>query len=296
MEDTTILLNGTETRLLRSGDTGPAVLMLHGFPEHAGAWRAIAQRLPDLRCYAPDQRGYGRSYRPSDVAEYAAGKLVRDMLGLIDRLELDRVHVVGHDWGASVAYGLAFTRDPRLASLTVINGVHPVPFQRALATGGAQCAASQYITWLRRDGTEDVLAADGFSKLATLFAEGMDMAWMTRDVLDEYRAVWGDRETLRAMINWYRASPLVVGLPGAPLPADALPVFPQDRMRVEVPHQVIWGVGDKALLPESRSGLEAFCNELEIHEIADADHWVCHQNPDRVAALIGAFIRKVDAF
>ncbi|MEL7154642.1 MAG: alpha/beta fold hydrolase, partial [Pseudomonadota bacterium] len=149
MEQRIIQLNEHDTRIYTSGDSGPAVVFLHGFPEHGGAWWQMLERLPGFRCFAPDQRGYGISYKPEAVREYTGGKLARDVLAMLDALELDRVHIVGHDWGASVAYATVFTRDPRIASLTIANGVHPVPFQREIATGGAQCEASQYMNWLR---------------------------------------------------------------------------------------------------------------------------------------------------
>lgn len=290
MEERILSVNGHETRVLARGEDGPALVFLHGFPEYSGGWKPVFENMDGFQCFAPDQRGYGISYRPTEVADYVAGYLARDVFALIDVLGLSRVHLVGHDWGASVAYSCAFAYDPRIATLTIMNGVHAVPFQRAIATGGPQCTASQYINWLRRPGSEDVLAADNFSKLASFFAEGMDMSWMTGAVLDEYRAAWGDADRLRAMVNWYRASPLVVGAPGAPLPPDQIPNLPEDRMHVRVPHLLLWGEGDKALLPESRSGLDEFCSDLTVREIPGTDHWLHHQKPTEVAEHLRAFV------
>ena len=292
MDERTISLNGHDTRLLTHGDSGPAVLFLHGFPEHAGGWTPVIERMDGHRCFAPDQRGYGWSYRPKGVEEYQTGKLVRDMLDLIGVLDLDRVHVVGHDWGAAVAYGLAFAADPRVASLTIANGVHPIPFQRELAKGEAQSTASQYMNWLRRPDSHEKLAANEFERLIGFFSEGMEMGWLSGDVLTEYKRVWQGPDVLDAMVNWYRASPLVIAEPGRPLAEDQIPALPADRMRVRVPHMLIWGLGDKALLPESHEGLEAFCASLEIHEFPDADHWIVHQKPDEVAGLIREFIAR----
>lgn len=293
MEHRIISLNGHDTRIYTSGKQGPACLFLHGFPEHGGAWSGVMQRMQGFRCFAPDQRGYGISYKPDAIEEYSAGKIARDALQMLDVLGLERVHVIGHDWGASVAYATVFSRDPRIASLTIANGVHPVPFQREIATGGPQCAASQYMNWLRKPESQDILAANGFTKLAGFFAEGMDMSWMTPPVLEEYRAAWKDANTLRCMINWYRATPLIVGKPGQPLSKDQLRPIPKEHVMVTVPHQLIWGKGDTALLPESTKGLEEFCTAgLTRHEIPDTDHWICHQKPDEVAALIRDFVSQ----
>lgn len=294
MKERMIDLNGHPTRLLERGEEGPAILFLHGFPEHAGGWAPVMEALDGHRCFAHDQRGYGWSYRPKAVEEYATGKIVRDALDLIGVLGLDRVHIVGHDWGAATAYGLSFTGDPRIASLTIANGVHPIPFQRELARGGAQTEASQYMLWLRRPDSHEKLAANDFERLIGFFSKGMDMGWLSGDVLEEYKRVWQGSEVIDAMVNWYRASPLVVPESGTSASADELPALPADRMKVRVPHLLIWGLGDKALLPESHDGLEAFCDELEIHEFPDADHWIVHQKPGEVAGLIRDFVARHD--
>ena len=295
MQERLVTLNGHDTRVLSQGQEGPALVFLHGFPEHAGAWDELITLMDGYRCCAPDQRGYGTSYRPEAIADYATGKVARDVFALIDTLGLERVHLVGHDWGASVAYACAFAKDPRIASLTIMNGVHPVPYQRAIATGGAQCAAAQYIPWLKRAGSEDILAANNFEKLISLFQEGMDMGWLSGARLQRYRDAWRDADTVRAMVNWYRASPIVIGEPGTPLDPDALPAWPEDRMRVTVPHLLMWGAGDTALLPEATEGLEAFCDDLTRLEIEGTDHWLHHQKPGEVAARLKEFIALVEA-
>lgn len=294
MKTRIISLNDHDTRLLVQEGDGPALLFLHGFPEHCGAWEEVLASLSGFQCFAPDQRGYGTSYRPNEIEAYAARHLARDILDLIGVLNLESVHLIGHDWGASVAYAVAFGHDPRVASLTILNGVHPIPFQKALAAGGAQTEASQYIPKLRREGAEAVLTANDFARLASLFEANMDMSWLTGARLDAYRDAWHSEATVRAMVNWYRASPLVVPKPGAPLPPDQMPGWLPERMQIRVPHLLIWGMGDTALLPESWEGLDAFCTDLTIHEITDADHWLHHQKPDQVAALIRDFVTMVD--
>ena len=278
MQVTTETLNGHGFTVRRWGDASlPPLLMLHGFPEYGGAWAEVAARLSHrFHCIAPDQRGYGASYAPPGIGAYALSHLVQDVVALIDD---GPVTVMGHDWGASVAYGLTMARPDLVARLIVINGVHPVPFQRAMCAGGAQSEASQYINALRAPGSEDRLAADDFARLERLFAAKMDMSWMTGEVLAAQKAIWR-QSGLRGMINWYRASPLVVADPGAPVPMPELPV---DRLQVRCPHLLIWGMDDAALLPMSNAGLEAFAPDLTRVEVPGADHWVCHQQPDAVA-------------
>ena len=289
MQSHHVTLNGKPFHYLEWGPVAapdaPILLMLHGFPEYSGAWSELAARLSDrYRCIAPDQRGYGQSWAPADVTDYATGKLVGDMVALIDHLGGGPVTVLGHDWGASVAYVLAARHPERVTRLIILNGVHPIPFQREMAKGGAQSEASQYILWLRRDGSEDRLAENGFTKLMDLFSAKMDLSWMTAAKLENYKSEWARPGRMRGMVNWYRASPLQVAPPGQPI--TDLPALPRDGLRVQQPHLLIWGTGDTALLTDCLDGLEDLAPDLTIHRIDGADHWICHQKPDEVAALI----------
>ena len=186
--------------------------------------------------------------------------------------------------GAAVAYGLAMFQPDLVTRLIIANGVHPVPFQNALATGGAQAEASQYIDYLRREGSQDALMQDDFAKLLHLFSAKMDLSWLTGERLADYKREWGRPGRLRGMINWYRASPLRVAQPGNPL--SDLPELPLDRLRVRCPHLLIWGARDTALLPEATEGLEDFASDLTRVTLPEQDHWLIHQNPDGVARAI----------
>jgi len=260
------------------------LLMLHGFPEYGGAWGDLAPYLTShFYCIAPDQRGYGQSWAPDGVQNYVLSELVSDMTALIEQIG-GPVTVLGHDWGASVAYGLTMTRPDLVSRLIIANGVHPVPFQRELAAGGAQAEASQYINALRREGSQDALAANDFAMMMRMFSAKMNNDWLTGDRLEEYKREWARPGRLKAMINWYRATPLRVSDPGKPL-SDLRPM-PVDQMRVRCPHLLIWGEDDTALLPESTEGLEDFAPDLTRVSLAGVDHWLCHQAPEAVAEVI----------
>ena len=278
----TVELNGQPFFIRHWGDENlPKLLMLHGFPEYGGAWAQLAPLLADrFHCIAPDQRGYGQSWAPQDVSEYALSKLVGDMVALIGE---DPVIVLGHDWGAAVAYGLAMFRPELVLKLIIMNGVHPVPFQRALASGGAQAEASQYIHYLRAEGSEDRLSADGFAKLNTLFGANMDHTWSDAQTEADYQREWSRPGRMRGMINWYRASPLVVPKAGEVTEVLELPL---EKLQVRCPHLLIWGTDDTALLPVATEGLEEFAADLTRVDIAGADHWLHHQKPAEVARAI----------
>lgn len=279
-------LNGKPFHYLGWGKAGaPVMLFLHGFPEYSGAWADFApQFAEEYHCVAPDQRGYGQSWAPHDVSEYQVTKLVSDMVALLDHLGADQAVVVGHDWGAAVAYALSFMAPKRVSHLVIFNGVHPVPFQKAMAAGGGQTDASQYIHTLKRNGSEDWLAADDFTKLQQLFSANMDQSWLSGTKLDAYKAEWSRPGRLRGMVNWYRASPLQLGAPGEKI--ENLPQIPAERVHITMPHLLIWGSNDRALLPEATDGLEAFCDDLTRHEVSDADHWIIHQCPEKTAQIM----------
>lgn len=284
-------LNGHSFHCLEWGRAGaPVLLFLHGFPEYGGAWSEVAALLADCyHCIAPDQRGFGQSWAPPEVEAYEMRELVGDMAALIGTLDR-KVTVIGHDWGAAVAYGLAMFRPELVSRLIVINGVHPGPFQRELAAGGAQASASQYIRFLRAEGSEDKLAADDFEGLMKLFSAKMDLSWLSGERLELYKTEWSRPGRLKAMINWYRASPLKVALPGEPL--SDVPVLHKDRLQVRCPHLLIWGDNDTALLPQCIDGLGEYAADLTVEHVAGADHWICHQKPDLVAGLIRSWLDK----
>lgn len=295
MTTDTLSLRGHPFFVRRWGDPDlPPMLLLHGFPEFSGAWAQIAPHLAGrFHCIAPDQRGYGQSYAPDDVDAYKPKELIADMAALIEASG-GPMPVFGHDWGAAVAYGLAITHPHLVTRLIIANGTHPVPFQRALAAGGAQTAASQYITFLRRDGSQDVLAADDFAKMMQLFSAKMACGWLDGPLADTYKAEWARDGRLKTMIHWYRASPLQVPPPGERL--DGLPDYPVDKLMVRCPHLLIWGLNDTALLPEATEGLETFAPDLTRVDIADADHWLLHQKPAEVAGIVLSWLdRKAKA-
>lgn len=287
-----IRLNGQPFFLRRWGDASlPPLLMLHGFPEYGGAWADLAPHLAqNFQCLAPDQRGYGQSWSPEGVESYTLSQLVSDMAALIESVG-QPVPVLGHDWGASVAYGLAMFRPELVSHLIIANGVHPVPFQRAMASGGAQSEASQYINQLRAPDAAAHFSANNFARLERFFRHGMGLDWLSNEQMEEYRHEWARPGRLETMLNWYRASPLVVAEPGKP--SRELPELPIERLKVTCPHLLLWGPEDRALLPETTKDLEDFAANLTRVTIPGTDHWLHHQRPERVAHEILGWLSEI---
>jgi len=118
-----------------------------------------------------------------------------------------------HDWGAAVAYGLAIAYPELVSRLIIMNGVHQIPFQRALCGDKAQSVASQYNLWLRCKGSKTVLAENDFERLQAIFRQSMDITWLSVARLGRYKLAWKDADGLGAMVNWYRATGLRIPKP-----------------------------------------------------------------------------------
>ena len=293
MRHSRVKVNGIELDTRAMGEPGaPLVLFLHGFPEYSGAWDEVLPAFAGaFHAVAPDQRGYARSSKPEGLEAYRVKQLVRDVLGLGDHFSPDRPFVlVAHDWGASVAYATAIAAPDRIAKLVVINGVHPGPFQRALVEDEAQRAASAYMHYLRDPRAEERLSANNFEKLLGMLSRFGPQPWLTPEKRAGYLEAWSPPGALTGMLNWYRASPLVVPHPGEAVdPAKVMKLDPA-QLRVRMPHLVIWGMDDRALLPVARATLSDYCDDLTVREIAGADHWVVHQKTSEVIGHIRDFL------
>ncbi len=278
-----------ECRAAGAGRT--RVLLLHGFPEAAFVWDPLLQRLaPRTRALAPNLRGYAGSSTPVDVAAYRVHALVADVAALIDALGAPIDVVVGHDWGGAVAWALAASRPALLRRLLIVNSPHPAAFLRALRDDPAQQAASAYMNFFCRDDAEQRLAADDHALLFRAL-EGNGAPWLTPALRDAYRSAW--RAGLTGALNYYRASPLRPTR-GA---GDALHrvELPDAAVTVSVPTTIVWGLRDTALRPELLDGLDRWVTSLTIDRVADASHWIVHEQPDRIAAWIERLLDETDA-
>lgn len=279
------LPTGVELDVAIAGDPAhPPVILLHGFPESHRTWRGV---IPDLArdhyVVAPDQRGFARSSKPQGVEAYAAEHILADLIALADHLGIDRFTLVGHDWGGAIAWMAALTRPDRVARLVIVNAPHPLLFQRALFDEPEQRKASQYITRFRDTGIDQGLVGAGLEKfLGSTFAHHVTHAIAGADkaaYLDE----WSQPGAMTAMLNWYRASKVIVPAmdetPPRPAFLDAsFPPVTQDTL-------VIWGMRDSALLPVLVDGLPPYVPQLTIEKI-DAGHFVPWEKPEAVVAAM----------
>lgn len=289
----TVHANGIDLHVRAAGDAGaPLALFLHGFPEYSGAWDEVLPAFAgSMHAVAPDQRGYALSAKPEGLEAYRIKHLVRDILALGERFSPGRPFVlVAHDWGASVAYATAIAAPTRIAKLVVINGVHPGPFQKSLIESEAQQAASSYIHYLRDPEAEERLSANKFEKLLGMLSRFGPQAWLTPAKQAGYLDAWAQPGALTGMLNWYRAAPIVVPKPGETIDPATVPKLDPAQLRVRMPHLVIWGMDDQALLPVTRATLPDYCDNLTVREVEGADHWIVHQKTGAVIGHIRDFL------
>jgi pimeloyl-ACP methyl ester carboxylesterase len=287
------LSTGVTLNVALAGDLArPAVILLHGFPESHRTWREITPRLEDdFYLVMPDQRGFAASDRPLEVEAYATDKLVDDIFALADALSLERFALIGHDWGGAIAWPAALRGDPRLTRLAIINAPHPLIMQKSLIEDPEQRAASQYINAFRDPGFERAVEAMGFATFFDKsFSKHVELSRIPEEEKRQYLADWSQPGALGAMLNWYRASRLVVPPPGmtVPLPGWVLKPFP----KVQVPTLVIWGMRDAALLPVQLEGLDELVEDLAIVRLPNAGHFAPWEAPAEVAAALAPFLAE----
>lgn len=250
----------------------PTVLALHGFPESANEWRPVAEILArnGVRVVAPLQRGYSPGARPTAVEDYSIELLTEDVLAVAEHLQLGAFHLVGHDWGACVAWWLAGHPPNRLTSLVAISVPHLGAFAEAIGTDPDQQERSAYFTLFREPGkAEDVLLADGARRLRAMFTDAVP-----EDLVTQHMDVVGTRDGLTGALNWYRA-----------MRSYELP-------DVSVPTTFIWGDQDMAI---ARSGAEATAERMtgdyRFVPVSGGGHWIPEENPELVAAEVLARVR-----
>ena len=255
-------------------EDGPAVVLLHGFPDSGRLW---AKQVPALtgagyRVVVPDQRGYGRSDKPADVDAYNLLLLAADVGAVLDALGIERAHVVGHDWGAAVAWAVATFAPGRVDSLAVLSVGHPMAFARA---GWEQREKSWYMLLFQFEGiAEQWLSADGWSNFR---------AWGRHPDSDAVIAELEASGSLTPGLNWYRANlhPRTLVEPPLQLPP------------VTVPTMGVWSTGDFALTETQMTGSAEFVSGPWRYErVEGPGHWMQWEAPGRVNTLLLDFLAK----
>ena len=239
-------------------EDGPVVLLLHGFPQDARSWDAIAARLNEhgLRTLAMDQRGYSPGARPRRVAAYRRDELCSDALALADAAGVTRFHLVGHDWGGVLAWDLAVRAADRVLSLSVLSTPHPRALGHALRTVG-QLKKSWYIGMFQIPSVPEHL-------LAGRVDDFLQRAGLPEEAAARYRNRFSTAGDLRGPINWYRAL----------LRYDGIEPEGSGQGIITVPTTFLWGRRDPALGRTAAEETEVYVHAPYRFVELDAGHWL----------------------
>lgn len=267
--------NGVNLHVAEAGPAqGPVVILLHGFPEFWFGWRHQIDALADkgFRVVVPDQRGYNLSEKPRRVSAYDIDPLAGDIIALADAMGAREFSLVGHDWGAIVAWWIAQNHPARLKQLVAMDAPHPAIWRRAMDNDPAQRKLSWYVRAFSVPFLPEAMMRSGnFRALCAALRE------LTKPVSDlelaRYREAWAMPGALTAMVNWYRAilkRKFAVPVPGS----------------IAVPAHVVWGARDRYGLPSLAEASARLSRDGTLTMFPEATHWVQHDEPERVTALL----------
>ena len=265
--------DGVELEVRDEGDRGaPAVLLVHGFPDSAHLWRHQIAALTGagLRVVAPDMRGFGASDKPADVEAYRLTRGVADLIAILDALGIERTSLVGHDFGAAVAWITAALHPDRIERLVAMSVGHPAAQRRTVADR----EKAWYTLLFQFEGVaEELLTRDDWK----LFRE-----WLREDGdIDRYVADLSRPGALTAGLGWYRANLH---------PKRQLEPRPQ-LPPVQAPTLGIWSTGDHYLNEQPMlDSADQVTGPWRYERIDGASHWMQLDDPERVNALLLEFL------
>jgi epoxide hydrolase 4 len=287
IEHTYLTVNNLHLHTVQAGpQDGPLVILLHGFPEF---WRGWIKQIGPLaeagyRVVVPDQRGYNLSDKPEGVASYNIEQSTADVDDLIAVLGREKVFLVGHDWGAAVAWETALRYPQRLEKLAILNVPHLDVMNRFLFSSFAQMRKSWYIFFFQIPYLPEwLLGRNDCTYAVRMLLGSSNKGSFSRADIEEYKLAWKQPGALTAMINWYRAM-LRQRLKGPWNPQKIVP------RRVHVPTLMLWGKNDIALSWEMAQPSIDLCDAGQLIFFENATHWVQHDEAEAVNRQLLAFL------
>jgi epoxide hydrolase 4 len=278
----TVHANGLDFHVAVAGSGDRLALCLHGFPESSFSWRHQMPTLAQLGylVWAPDLRGYGKTSRPSGVPAYSMDNLREDVAALIEASGAREIVLIGHDWGALIAWDYAMFGRVALARLIIMNVPHPALAQKGLRTL-KQLSKSWYIFFFQLPRIPEwVLARNGYAAIAQAFrGMAVDKSRFPREVLRVYQEAAAQPGALTAMLNYYRA--LVRGLRASRR---------RGTPRIDVPTLMLWGEVDAALGKELTYGTDRYVSDLTLRYLPNVSHWVQQEAPETVNHMMQAWL------
>jgi epoxide hydrolase 4 len=274
-----VKINNIKLHVITDGpENGPSVILLHGFPEFHYGWRKQIPALAEagFHVIVPDQRGYYLSDKPRRTAAYDVNTLAKDVVGLFDHFGIQKAKLVGHDWGAAVAWTVALNHPERLEKLAILNVPHPSVMARFLLKDPVQRRKSWYIFAIQlRYIAEWNLSRNNFRNMARMLVGSGKKSTFTKEDIAEYKKAWSQPGALTGMLNWYRAM----------FRGGFKYLFHRRNIstrRVGTPTLILWGKRDVAISHEMAEPSLALCDHGRLVMFEDATHWVQHDKADEV--------------
>ena len=280
-------VGGVQIHYAKAGNGPRLVLLLHGFPEFWYSWR---HQLVDLAAsgeftvVAPDMRGANLSDKPANVADYHVSNLVDDVIGLIHHLGFEKAAVVGHDWGAGVAWGTARFHPETVERVAALQVPPPDIWKKNL--GIKQLLASWYMFFFRIPKVpEFLLKANDFEGMARALRNSTAVPGVITDEnITVYKEAWSQPGAVTGGLNVYRAN-IMKRIFGKPM----------DLPNIKVPTLFIYGEQDHAILPSTVEGVaEVVSGEYEEIRIPESAHWVQVEAREKVSKALLKFLGGPD--
>ncbi|MGN6547428.1 MAG: alpha/beta fold hydrolase [Aureliella sp.] len=260
-------------------ESGPLVIMLHGFPDFWQGWHLQLRPLAaaGLRVLAPNQRGYGESDKPPRIGDYDIERLAEDVVALADSEQRSTFSLVGHDWGGIVAWWVAARFPERVERLAVLNAPHPGAFKSYLMRSATQMFRSWYVAFFQLPWLPEALLSAHHHALMFRAVQGTSLPGVFDDSDRRYlERGWSCPGSLTAMLNYYRA---ICRRSTASL-----------QRKVEVPTLLLFGRHDPTEEPGLATASATLCDHCRLVELEQARHWLQREQPDRINEELLAFL------
>ncbi|MEY7848141.1 alpha/beta fold hydrolase [Natrarchaeobius sp. A-rgal3] len=274
VESTYRSANGVRLHVVTAGDPdAPLVVLLHGYPDFWYGWRDQITSLVDagFRVLVPDQRGYNLSDAPGGIDSYRISELVADVRALIRAEGPESAHVVGHDFGAFVAWNVALREPSIVDRLGILNVPHPTVYRDTLRSSPRQLVRSWYVWFYQLPKIPEwILGRNDAAAMGSVLETSSNPGTFDEATIDRYRAAWR-HNGIGPMIDWYR------GFRRSECPP---------RNAVGQPTLICWGEDDIGLVPSMAEQSLEYCENGQLRTFPDASHWVHHERAEVTETLV----------
>ena len=247
-------------------NTGETVILLHGFPSTSHMWHELINFLSNenYRVIAPNQRGYSQGARPSEISEYRIDNLVQDVLNIADAMDVNKFHLIGHDWGSAVGWAVTATNKERILTWTALSVPHLDAFGDAIVNDETQEEKSYYIDIFRMKFIPELYFKFlNYRNLKNIWSSSSDMQ------VEKYMNVFGQRKAITGALNWYRANE-----------------FDRKIGDIYVPTLMIYGLNDAAIAEKGVDETEKYIKAPYTLKKLNVSHWIMQESFEEVSVFI----------